>query len=132
MQSHLRSRARNSTRNLIREIPLSIRRAFRKRAIAENPATLSMLLVPLRRTLPKANAPRKLLRKHTANKLVRHTHPDFRAVGKGIADADLAAIADAQDMIGRTTDANAKELGIRSKPDGRLASNRCRENLLPK
>jgi hypothetical protein len=91
-----------------------------------------MLLVPLRRTLPKANPPRKLLRKHTANKPVRHTRPDFRAVGKGIADADLAAIADAQDMIGRTTDANAKELGIRSKPDGRLASNRCRENLLPK
>ena len=92
----------------------------------------SVLLVLLRRALPKSNSPRKPRRKHTANKLVLHTHPDSRAAVKGIADADLAAIADARDMIGRTTDANAKELAIRSKPDGRLASNRCRENLSPK
>src|SRR5487761_737599 len=113
MQSHLRSHAQNSTCNLIREIPSSIRRAFRKRAIAENPAMFSVLLVLLRRALPKSNSPRKPRRKHTANKLVLHTHPDSRAAVKGIADADLAAIADARDMIGRTTDANAKELAIR-------------------
>lgn len=132
MQSHLRSRARNSTCNLIREIPSSIRRAFRKRAIAENPATLSMLRVPQQRALPRSNSPGKLRRKPTANKLVRHTRPDFRAVGKGIADADLVAIAAARDMIGRTTDASAKELAIHSKPDGRLASSHCRENLSPR
>src|SRR5579859_4284094 len=132
MQSHLRSRAPNSTCHLMQETPSLKPPAFRKRAIAENPATLSMLRVPLRRALPKSNSPGKLRRKHTANKLVRHTRPDFRAAVKGIADADLAAIADARDMIGRTTDANAKELAIHSKQDGRRASSHCRENLSPK
>ena len=132
MQSHLRSRARNSTCNLIRQIPSSIQRTFRKQAIAENPETLSMLRVLQRLTLPKSNPPEKHRRKHTANKLVRHTRPDFRAVVNGIADADLAAIADACGMIGRTTDANAKDLAIHSKPDGRLALSHCPENLSPK
>lgn len=132
MRSHLRSRAPNSTSNLIRETPSPIRPAFRKSVITENPATLSILLVPQRRTLPKFNLPGKLRRKRTANKLVRHTRPDFRAAVKGIADADLAAIAAGRDMIDLATDTNAKELAIHSKRDGRLPSSHCRENLSPK
>jgi len=106
--------------------------AFRKLVMREKPVTLSMPPVPLRRTLPKSNPPGKLRRKHTANKLVRHTRPDFRAVVKGIADADLAAIADAPGMIGLTTDMNVKNLAIDSKRDGRPPSSHCRENPCPK
>ena len=106
--------------------------ASRKPVITENPAALSMLRVTLRRRLPKSSPPGKLRRKHTANELVRHTRPDFHAVVKGIADADLAAIADARDMIDRTTDTNAKELAIHSKRAGRPPSRHYRENLSPK
>jgi len=91
-----------------------------------------MRRVPQRRTLPKFNLPGKLRRKHTENKLVRYPRPDFRAAVKGIADADLAAIADARDMIDRTTDTNAKELAIHSKRAGPLPSSLCQENPSPK
>jgi len=128
----LPNRARHSTCHLNRETLPLVPPAFRKRVNTENPATLSMLLVPLRRTLPKSNPPAKLRRKHTVSKLVRRTRPDFRAAVKGIADADLGAIADAPDMIGLTTDVNAKNLAIHSKRDGRPPSNHCRENPCPK
>ncbi|MGB6821136.1 MAG: hypothetical protein WBE21_03570 [Candidatus Acidiferrales bacterium] len=100
--------------------------------MTENPATLSILRVPQRRILPKSNPPGKLRRKHTVNKLGPHTPPDFLAAVKEIADADLAAIADAHDMIGLTTDTNVKNLAIGSKRDGRPPSSHCRENLSPK
>lgn len=51
---------------------------------------------------------------------------------KGIADADLAAIADARDMIDRAADTNGKERAIHSKRDGPLPSSPCPENLFPK
>lgn len=100
--------------------------------MTENPATLSIRRVPQRRILPKSNPPGKLHRKHTVNKLGSHTPPDFRAAVKEIADADLAAIADARGMIGLTTGTNVKNLAIHSKRDGRPPSNHCPENLSPR